>query len=55
MTYSDLYAERRTLREADSLLNRISVHLDEKTRETIKPLRMRIWNELCDVINALYQ
>ena len=54
MNYSNLMQERRTLREADSLLNRIAVHLDEKTRETIRPLRMRIGNELCDVINALY-
>ena len=55
MYYSNLYAERQTLREADSLLNRIALHLDAETRAMIWPLRMRISDELQSVINALYQ
>lgn len=53
--YSRLYRERRELREADSLLDRIALHLDEKTRATIWPLRVRISDELHSVINGLYQ
>lgn len=53
--YEELYRLRRELREADSLLSRIAVHLDQATRAAIQPLRSAILFDLTAVVDRLYK